>query len=41
MLSAFVMPYLGVKEFCLALGVVAAVVTRMHETRRSRGSPRA
>ena len=27
MLSAFVMPYLGVKEFCLALGVVAAVVT--------------
>jgi O-antigen ligase len=35
MLSAFVMPYLGVKEFCLALGVVAAVITRMHELERS------
>jgi O-antigen ligase len=32
MLSATVMPYLGIKEFCLALGVVAAVVTRMRET---------
>jgi O-antigen ligase len=41
MLSAFVMPYLGVKEFCLALGVVAAVVTRMSETGLSRPSPRA
>ena len=36
MLSAFVMPYLGVKEFCLALGVVAAVVTRMRETALAR-----
>jgi O-antigen ligase len=41
MVSAFVMPYLGVKEFCLALGVVTAAVTRMHELERSRRSARA
>jgi O-antigen ligase len=31
MVSALVMPYLGVQEFCLALGVVAAAVLRTHE----------
>jgi O-antigen ligase len=39
MLSAAVMPYLGIEEFCLALGVVAAVVTRMRETGPARLSP--
>jgi O-antigen ligase len=38
MLSAFVMPYLGVTEFCLAVGVVAAVVTRMREVEPARRS---
>ena len=36
LLSAFVMPYLGVQEFCLALGVVAAVVVRAHELEDAR-----
>ncbi len=36
MLSAFVMPYLGIKEFCVALGVVAAVVTRARELELAR-----
>jgi hypothetical protein len=31
MLSALVMPYLGVEEFCLAVGVVAGVIVGGHE----------
>lgn len=37
MLSAFVMPYLGVDEFALMLGVAAAVIWRSHEL-RARGA---
>jgi O-antigen ligase len=29
--SAFVQPYLGVQEYCLGIGVVAAVLVRAHE----------
>lgn len=40
MLSSFVMISLSVDEFCLALGVVAAVVVQAHELeRRRRGRP--
>jgi O-antigen ligase len=34
MLSAFVMPYLGLHEFALMLGIVAAVIVRSHELQR-------
>jgi O-antigen ligase len=30
-LSALVQPYLGVPEYCLAIGIVAAVIVRAHE----------
>jgi hypothetical protein len=35
-LSAFVMPYLGLHEFALVIGVVAAVIVRCHELDRTR-----
>jgi O-antigen ligase len=34
MLSAFVMPYLGLHEFALMLGIVAAVIVRSNELQR-------
>jgi O-antigen ligase len=36
MLSAFVMPYLGLHEFGLAIGLVAAVIVRVNELERER-----
>jgi O-antigen ligase len=36
-LSAFVQPYLGVPEYCLAIGIVAAVIVRANEL--ARGGP--
>ena len=33
-LSAFVMPYLGVEEFCLAIGVVAAAIVGSRDLQR-------
>ena len=33
-LSAFVMPYLGVEEFCLAIGVVAAAIVGPRDLQR-------
>jgi O-antigen ligase len=35
MLSAFVQPYLGVHEFCLATGLIAAVIVRANELQRA------
>jgi O-antigen ligase len=37
--SAFVQPYLGVQEYCLAIGVVAGVIVRAHELAREAGEP--
>jgi len=39
MLSAFVMPYLGIPEFCIAIGVVAAVIVRARELELARRRP--
>jgi O-antigen ligase len=36
-LSAFVQPYLGVPEYCLAIGIVAGVIVSAHEL--ARGAP--
>jgi O-antigen ligase len=35
LLSAFVQPYLGVQEFCLAVGLIAGVIVRANELERA------
>jgi hypothetical protein len=39
LLSAFVQPYLGVQEFCLAVGLIAGVIVRANELERAQAPP--